>query len=212
MQTSTNLIGCSTSQNSTVHGFLWPFINDIELVSRCEYISLKEGMFCSALTLNLCSHLLRSIGCQISWYHWFLCHVETLCVSFWLFRHPSEKISFCTLSRHVKWLLNFVTLCSFMFYSALTLLTVLFGISKGKVRGSKLCRLIKHAAKKQTLYAITGRYAAVIWYFCMCAYMHVSMICNFNFFTKFSLNENERGRKYKHGKMASTSIYNKLLI
>lgn len=99
-----------------------------------------------------------------------------------------------------------------MFCSALTLLTVLFGISKGKVRGSKLCRLIKHAAKKQTLYAITGRYAAVIRYFCMCAYMHVSMICNFNFFTKFSLNENERGRKYKHGKMASTSIYNKLLI
>lgn len=62
---------------------------------------------------------------------------------FWSFRHPSEKISSFTLSRHVKWLLNSVALCSFMFGSAPTPLTVLFGISEGKVKRKQLCRLIK---------------------------------------------------------------------
>lgn len=47
--------------------------NDAELILR---ISLNEEMFCTALTFNLCLHLLWSIGCQICWYHWFLCHVR----------------------------------------------------------------------------------------------------------------------------------------
>lgn len=50
--------------------------NDAELTPCCVRISLNLEMFCTALTFNLCLHLLWSIGCQICWYHWFWCHVR----------------------------------------------------------------------------------------------------------------------------------------
>lgn len=37
----------------------------------------NSGMFCGALTFNLCSHLLGSIRSQICWYHWFVCRSQS---------------------------------------------------------------------------------------------------------------------------------------
>lgn len=71
-----------------LHVFLWPFwelFNDMELIPCCVWISLNKWMLCSALTFNLCSHLLWSIGCQICWYNWFLCHMQAGYVTSWSF-------------------------------------------------------------------------------------------------------------------------------
>lgn len=78
---------------------LWPFwrlFNDTELIPCWVWISLNEWMFCGALTFNLCLHLLWPIGCQICWYHWFLCHTHARYVNSWSLRLPSQKISFST--------------------------------------------------------------------------------------------------------------------
>lgn len=84
-----NHTDCDSVLSSDLSGKLF---NGTLLASCCFRISLNKEMFCTALTFNLCSHLRWSIGCQICWYHRFLCHMQT-CV---VFGHPTEKGSFST--------------------------------------------------------------------------------------------------------------------
>lgn len=113
----------------------------------CVWISLNKWMFCSALTFNLCSHLLCFIGCQICRYNWFLCHMQAGYVTLCSFRRPAQKIPFCTFSWHGKWLLSFVPFPSFLFCPKFADCAGVI-ISKGKVKRMQLCllcQLIKEA-------------------------------------------------------------------
>lgn len=98
----------------------WKLFNDTELISCCVRISLNEEMFCTALTFNLCLHLLWSIGCQICWYHWFLCHTQARYVTLDIPLKRSH-LALSLVMQSGSW-----TLClSVLFRSAQSLLTVL---------------------------------------------------------------------------------------